>query len=927
MKPLTPNGGKMGNELMSPDDALKGSGASSSTAATSGTDDKLRRAIEDASARDATAKATLAKSDAVILELRASVRNLKRQLEKMTAEKEQGDALQAKLRQELERLEQATEYHLREEQESHERSLHELKSQLAVSETQARESVVGELQVQLDRAHAQIITSDMVRKELEDTLEAEQYTWELRVQDQERTIVTLSQECRTLREDLEHCRSQWKEAEEGWTSEVQELQSQLQRRASPTSDQSVQPLQERLELLEREREELQSCLDEAMQELEAVDQELRHSPSSGVEALQHLYRWLLERSDQEELEMPANANELVETIQCHIESIPSANLISNTEAALQVAELEAQISVYRGDLKARDEQSNELRASLKEAVALLKPLQDAVAKSEVEKEALQGQLDELKYRQDPIEELQKRDRQIADLQRQIEDLTEDLMQMKTSSPSSPERTSRSLQRSGEPGHEKQKPEPSSAQAKRDSERALQEMLKNAQGRFHALHQENHNVESENHNLRNRVEELEKEREELKVKNEESVRRNIAAELMEAAVQELEQDVKGYKEELQRKEDKVIQLEEELLLAKEAIPKDDKNVEKMEAELEELREAAERVEDLEAELSALKGDLEAKKEAELVLTKSLKQALGLLRPLETHLETAEQKKRELTKQLKACRKQIAKLEAGGSESRALGLPDEVEMPGNNGLTVRQLEQENAKLQNALEEVSQNLSFNGDENNRNQSRLQESLVEVNSRYEVTHDKLERAVLENHALFDSLKQMEADKRKRMAELRKLQEQLMKSNQQLENAKYIATSALMKVEELTMANVEQMSLLGPVDICMDDSSIKSPARRAMQARVKALEIEVENASKVNKAHDGSLEDRERIVQSLTAVPSKEFEEYDRYERARSQSEKARHTGVSPSAGSSRESEEFDPYDHKPKSQSGNTRHTGVSF
>jgi hypothetical protein len=98
MKPM--NGGKMANEQMSPDDAL----TSSSTVATSGTDEKLRRALQDASSRDATAKAALAKSDAVILELRASVRDLKRQLEKMTAEKEQGDALQAELRQELERL-------------------------------------------------------------------------------------------------------------------------------------------------------------------------------------------------------------------------------------------------------------------------------------------------------------------------------------------------------------------------------------------------------------------------------------------------------------------------------------------------------------------------------------------------------------------------------------------------------------------------------------------------------------------------------------------------------------------------------------------------------------------------------------------------------------------------------------------------------
>jgi DNA-binding transcriptional MerR regulator len=46
----------------------------------------------------------------------------------------------------------------------------------------------------------------------------------------------------------------------------------------------------------------------------------------------------------------------------------------------QVAELEAQLSTYRGDLHAREERA-ELRASLKEAVRCLKPLQDAVGKA------------------------------------------------------------------------------------------------------------------------------------------------------------------------------------------------------------------------------------------------------------------------------------------------------------------------------------------------------------------------------------------------------------------------------------------------------------------------------------------------------------------------------------------------------------------
>ena len=819
------NGNGPTEPLMSPDEAQKGSATSGSTAATTssttapsnGDVTSLRRALEDANNRDATAKAALAKSDTVILELRGSVRQLKKQIEKLTLEKEQSDALQAKYRQELDRMQQSAEYSLQQEQENHERSLQELKSQLAQSETQSREAIVGELQVQLDRAHAQILTSDMVRKELEDTLEAEQYTWELRVQDQERTISTLQQECRTLREDLEHCRSQWKEAEDGWTRELQELQSQMQTTRSTSAvgnSQEQKILQDRLDLLEQEREELQACLDEAMQELEAVDQELRQAPSSAVEPLQHLYRWLLERSEQDVKSMPGVVDELVGAIQLHIESIPSTNLISNTDAALKVAELEAEISVFRGDIKARDESNAELRSSLKEAVALLKPLQDAVAKSEQEKQALQEKVDSLSDRDDLAAELDKRDRQIQDLQREVSRLEGELIQAKQASPASPERTSRSLNLSGE--EDVSSPASLSRaredlKAKRESERALQQMLKNAQGRFHALHKENHDVEAQNHALRDRIKELEEELERLELNHAETVRTNIASEMKEATVQQLEQDIKGYQEELQRKEDEVIRLEEELALARDKIPKYEKANEKMKSELEELREASDKVEELEAELSAAKGDLEAHKEAEAVLTKSLKQAVGLLRPLETHLETAEQEKRDLQKELKACKKKLAKLEAANSESRshALSLPNEVEMHDRDlAGTVRELEQENGKLQHALEEVSQNLSFSGGENDRNQARLKESLVELNSRYEVTQNKLERAVVENHALIDALKHKESQERKLEAELRDLREDLMRSNHELENAKYIATSALVKVEELTMANVERMSL-----------------------------------------------------------------------------------------------------------------------
>jgi len=175
----------------------------------------------DNNAADATVtrlRSALAKSDAVILELRSSVRQLKRQLDKPsvgTTNNTTGTAVPIS----------------------------------------AADADAEELHVELDRAHAQILTADMVRRELEDTLEAEQYTWELRVQDQERTIQQLQQECTVLAQDLEQEKVDAKEKEETVVNKA------------PHADATV--FQDRIRAMERERTDLQSCLDEALMELEA----------------------------------------------------------------------------------------------------------------------------------------------------------------------------------------------------------------------------------------------------------------------------------------------------------------------------------------------------------------------------------------------------------------------------------------------------------------------------------------------------------------------------------------------------------------------------------------------------------------------------------------------------------------------------------
>jgi len=115
-------------------------------------------------------------------------------------------------------------------------------------------------------------------------------------------------------------------------------------------------------------------------------------------------------------------------------------------------------------------------------------------------------------------------------------------------------------------------------------------------------------------------------------------------------------------------------------------------------------------------------------------------------------------------------------------------------------VRQLEMENSQLHDALEDMS--------ENGMAEAKLRQKLVELHSRYEVTQNKLEDVHVENHALVKSLKQKEAEARKQATEIERLRRLLNNSESELVNAKTIAKTALVKVEELTMSNIEQMSL-----------------------------------------------------------------------------------------------------------------------
>jgi len=727
--------------------------------------------MQELEQRDATAKTALAKSDAIILELRSNVRMLKRQCEHLEAEKQL--------------LQQA-------------QSSKDSQARQVMINQQSHSSVIGELQVQLDRAHAQILTADMVRKELEDTLEAEQYTWELRVQDQERQLLQMMDECATLRDDLDKCRSQWNEAEIGWTNEVKELKTALEaahrdlNKANKQND--FTEMSVKLEILENERTELQGCLDEAMQELEAVDQELRASPD--VEGrLCDLYKWFLEQHGEASHEdIPTDVEELMQGIQEMAQHTVAIGRQIDSDDAMEIHELQAQISVYRGDLKAREESSKELRSSLKEAVALLKPLQDAVHKTDLEKQALEKELTALRGGKALSDDSVIKEQIIEDLQSQVQALQQQLSTV------IPERVSKAQTVDGG--------ESSSAAKKRLQEEALQKLLLSTQSRFQELNQTNTKVMAENVALQEQLQ------------NDEIMLR-------------LEDDLKVCEDELKRKDEEILALRDEL------------NRQPHSHGLEPV-EHEKKSDALEADLEQTRQELIEKTEVERILNKSLKEALSLLKPLQMHLETSEREKRDLSKQLKLYKKRSSKYANGSpiNDSMALERTMSTDLPHD----------EREDLEQRLQQLE--LQTSGAD------KLKEDFVELNARYQVTHSKLELVTKEQHTLVDALKQYQYIETDLLNELKEMTDKLAKTEHELENAKYIATSALMKVEEMTMENVQKMSI--------ENNS-------GLQEKVQLLEREVESAKELNETLETSIQERDSILQALAEQhdASKDFDDF----------------------------------------------------
>jgi chromosome segregation ATPase len=235
----------------------------------------------------------------------------------------------------------------------------------------------------------------------------------------------------------------------------------------------------------------------------------------------------------------------------------------------------------------------------------------------------------------------------------------------------------------------------------------------------------------------------------------------------------------------------------------------------------------------------------------------------------HLETAEREKKEIHKELKACKKRLARLEHTDAESVRSVMTTESHWT-----------KEREELERKLEQLGKDRELSG---GVSPQKVQEELVELKSRYQVTQNMLESATVENHALVDALKQKEHLEQKMKGEIDDLKAKLRKSDLELENAKYIATSALIKVEELTMESVKNRPVdkngkpISPIRLTVGgQSSQEDDEVHYLRKKVEALEKEIETAKELNGSLEGSIQERDRILHALAdhhSQPMSSFE------------------------------------------------------
>ena len=558
----------------------------------------------------------------------------------------------------------------------------------------------------------------------------------------------------------------------------------------------------------------------------------------------------------------------------------------NMEKA-RATSLQQQLSSANDSARTREESNADLRNSLKEAVSLLKPLKEHVAQAESQKEDLRKELARSKQRIDDLEKqvasqtagptkespststdlrLRQKEEEVERLQKEVKDMNEALFdtrlelsdaQQRLARSSPPGAASRGISDESSTSSSRPAAQASNQSTNQESDANIRIQLQRAQ--------------IDLNDKRRAEEELKQQLQALTHDHEELIR--------------LRQTLQDAEQKLQTKDDEITRIREQLRQtqiclddltgtndapddinrlsaneAKKRLGAAQFRVSQLEEELAHLNEELDTTTcaemmlkqtsaKLEADLLEMSSDLEAKKETERTLNKSLKEAVDILKPLQGHVMTVEKEKAALLQRLKTTESRIEELES--SSARGLPLPPPPPPPGrNDDRAVRRLEQEKELLKQRIHQLERDAidvdqQTLGSTMTQNVQRLQEQLVDVQARYEKSRKMLDQSAKTNANLLQDLREMEDEDEEAQEQIALLEQTLMEKDKELVAAKQIATTAMVKV---------------------DSMSVHSGAMGDSQETITRLQEELKRAKQKNDRLVSSIRQRDQQIMGSSA-------------------------------------------------------------
>ena len=558
----------------------------------------------------------------------------------------------------------------------------------------------------------------------------------------------------------------------------------------------------------------------------------------------------------------------------------------NMEKA-RATSLQQQLSSANDSARTREESNADLRNSLKEAVSLLKPLKEHVAQAESQKEDLRKELARSKQRIDDLEKqvasqtagptkespststdlrLRQKEEEVERLQKEVKDMNEALFdtrlelsdaQQRLARSSPPGAASRGISEESSTSSSRPAAQASNQSTNQESDANIRIQLQRAQNDLN--------------DKRGAEEELKQQLQALTHDHEELIR--------------LRQTLQDAEQKLQTKDDEITRIREQLRQtqiclddltgtndapddinrlsaneAKKRLGAAQFRVSQLEEELAHLNEELDTTTcaemmlkqtsaKLEADLLEMSSDLEAKKETERTLNKSLKEAVDILKPLQGHVMTVEKEKAALLQRLKTTESRIEELES--SSTRGLPSPPPPPPPGrNDDRAIRRLEQEKELLKQRIHQLERDAidvdqQTLGSTMTQNVQRLQEQLVDVQARYEKSRKMLDQSAKTNANLLQDLREMEDEDEEAQEQIALLEQTLMEKDKELVAAKQIATTAMVKV---------------------DSMSVHSGAMGDSQETITRLQEELKRAKQKNDRLVSSIRQRDQQIMGSSA-------------------------------------------------------------